>query len=474
MTGPGTEQLLVQFRGEGAGVGPLTWGQLGIWQSIQESGQSRTLGGVSPLPDGFTVQDVADTLRYAMSRHQALRTRFPLGPDGMPRQECFESGEIALEIVDAGDADPAEVAAAVHERYQEKHFDYPNEWPVRMAVIRHGDRVPYMVAVYLHLVLDATGLTVLINDIAGRDPVTGEGPPVTGTPPLEQARKQAAPAGQRQNAAALHYLEHVLRTVPASRFGPPRYAGERDFQMLRYRSPATLLAARAVAARTGTNTSPVLLTAFAVALARATGKNPVMAMLTVSNRFRPGLADSVSTLSYVSPFMIDLAGVDLAGAVGRAAQGTLSAYKNAYCDPYQQDDVWARVNEERGAAIELSCYYNDRRQDQRGAGEDGPPTAAQIRAALPASRLDWVRDLEMPGSTLYLYVDDAPGAVDFELSADTRYFAPDDLAALVRGIEAVTVEAALDPDATTGVPAVPDGPAGGEPDDRHRAGIATQ
>jgi Condensation domain len=448
------EQLLVPFRGEGSGVADLTWGQAGIWQSIQQTGQSRTLGGVSTLTPGYRVEDAAETLRFIMSRHQALRTRFPIGPDGTPRQECAESGEIALEIVDADDAEPAEVAAALHQRYQEKHFDYPNEWPVRMALVRHRGVPVYMVAVYLHLVIDATGLTVLIADIRNRNRSTGAAPPVTAMPPLEQARRQASPAGQRQCATSLQYLEHVLRTVPPSRFGPPRYGGEPDFRMLRYRSPATLLAARALAARNATNTSPVMLAIFGIALARYTGKNPVLAVLTVSNRFRPGFAESVSSVAQISPFMIDVADVSVDEAITRAAQSTLNAYKNAYSNPYLQDEVWDRVNRERGAEVELSCYYNDRRQESRDAVRSPVPTAAEIQAALPASRPEWVQDLEMPGSTLYLYVDDAPDAVEFELSGDTRYFAPADLEALVRGMEAVAVGAALDPAAATGVSAV--------------------
>lgn len=446
-------RILVPFQGEGSGVDNMTWGQLGIWQSIQQTGQSRTVDGISTLAAGATIANVADSLAFIMGRHQSLRTRLLFDGAGLPRQSCAASGEAPLEIVDIEDGDPAEVAAAVHDRYRRKHFDYENEWPVRMAAIRNRGVPTHVVAVYLHLTIDAMGLDVLVDDLA-RYRATGEAPPVTAMQPLEQARRQQSPAGQRQCAAGLRHLENTLRTVPASRFGLPRYGSEPGFVMIRYRSPATLLAAQAVAARGAVNTSGVLLAGFAVALARQTGSNPVMAILTVSNRFRPGFSESVSAIAQITPFMIDVGGVSLDGALTRTAQSTLHAYKNAYCDPYQQDDVVARVNRERGEDVDLSCYYNDRRLGGREELPDPPPTADQIRTALRLSEAAWVEDPEMPGSKVYLYVYDAPDAVEFKMSVDTRYFAPSDLESLVRGMEAVTVEMALDPSAPTGVPAV--------------------
>jgi hypothetical protein len=452
------DQVVVAFEGEGEGVGSLTWSQMGFWQSIEGSGDSRTVGGVTPLPPGIKIEAVTGMLRFVMNRHQVLRTRLVFDGEGKPPlQRCWSSGEVVLEIVDVADGDDAvEVADALRERYQEKHFDYVNEWPVRMGVVRQHGSLTHMVAVYLHLSLDAAALTLLCEDLARWDAETDgrAAGPVTAMQPLEQAARQATPGGQRQGRASLRYLEHVLRTVSPSRFGPTRYGDEPSYRMIRYRSPATLLAAQAVAANGGFNTSPVLLASFAVALARRTGRNPVMTLVTVSNRFRPGLAESVSPVSQVTPLMIDVADITVGEAVTRSAQSALAAYKNAYCDPYEQDEVVERVGVERGEEIDLSCYYNDRRQLDRGpTGET--PTAEQIRAALPQGTAHWEHELEMSKAKVYLYVDEAPGAIEFLLSVDTRYFSAEETEALAREMETVAVEAALDPAAATAVHSVP-------------------
>jgi hypothetical protein len=445
------DRILVPFDGAGSGVEELTWSQMTLWQSIEQSGTSKTVPYVAELPPGTTVDDVAADLRFMMSRHQSLRTRLVFDAGQRPRQSCASAGQVPLEVVDAGDEDPAAVAEEVSERFQKADFQFETEWPVRMAVIRAAGVLTHQVLVILHTAIDAYGLSALAADLAARDPDTGAARPVTAVQPLEQARKQASAAGQRHNTASLNYLERVLRTVTPSRFGPPRHPGDRIIHQITYLSPATLLAIRSVAARNGINTSPVLLASFAVGLARFTGVNPVLAMLTVSNRFRPGLADSVSPQILLTPYLIDVADITLDRAVERATQSALNAYKNAYYNPYEQDEVIERVERERGEEIDLSCFYNDRRQQDRGVSGE-PVTAEQIRAALPLSTLTWTGEIHPPRRKIYFNVDEQPGVIEFLMSADSRYFSPDDMAVLVRGVEAVAVEAALDGTAPTGVP----------------------
>jgi hypothetical protein len=446
------DRIAVPFDGEGEGEAELTWGQIGLWQSIEDSGMSKTVFYIAEVAHGTTVDDVAAMLGFMVTRHQALRTRLILRDDAPPRQRCSTSGEVTLTVVDAGTHDPADVAEAVSQRWQHEMFDYGRDWPVRLAAIRKDGVLTHVVTVILHTSIDAYGLSALAADIGARDPETGAAAgPVTALQPLEQAARQASPTGRRQNAASLKYLERLLRTIDASRFGEPRFGGERWIDMIHYRSPATLLAVRAVAARERIDDSPVLLASFAVGLARFTGVNPVMAMLMVGNRFRPGLADSVSALIQLSPYMIDVADTTVGDAVSRAAASAINAYKNAYYNPYEQDEVIERVERERGEELDLSCFYNDRRQQARSHLGEEIPAEERIHAALADSHVSWEPEISMPRRKIYFNVDDPPGAIEFVMSVDRRYFDRADMETIMRNIEEAAVQAALEPDAPTRV-----------------------
>jgi hypothetical protein len=448
------DRVPVAFEGEGEGEGELAFGQLGLWQAIVNSGSSRTVAHVAEPDPGTTVADVADMLGFMVGRHQSLRTHLLLRESGPPRQRVSAAGEIPLLVVDAGADDPAEVAEALSEHWQAVSFAYETEWPVRMGAVVADGTVTHVVTVILHTSIDAFGLSALAADIGARDPVTGAAAgPVTALSPLAQAAREATPAGRRQNELSLRHLERVLRTAPTRLFGEPRYDGEPGYDMLRYRSRAISMALHAVAARDRVADSPALLAAFLVAVGRVTGVNPLVTIMLVNNRFRPGYADAVCALIKVSPFVLDVAGLTVGEAVGRAAGKALNVYKNAYYDAYEQVELVKRVERERGEEFDLSCYYNDRRQRDRVHAGVAPPAAEEIRAALADSELSWKRAVTIPRAKLYLSLDDPPGAVELVLSADTRYFSRTDLAELARTIEEAAVQAAVAPDTPAGIPA---------------------
>ncbi|HEY0448790.1 condensation domain-containing protein [Actinophytocola sp.] len=445
------DRVLVAFEGEGSGEGELAFGQLGLWQSIAKSG-TKTVAYVAEADPGTTVDAVADMLGFMVGRHQSLRTHLLLRESGPPRQRVSTTGEIPLVVVAAGTDDPAEVAEALSAHWQVVPFAFETEWPVRMGAVVAGGAVTHVVTVILHTSIDAFGLSALATDIGARDPQTGApAGPVTTLPPLAQAAREATPAGRRQNQQSLRYLERVLRTAPTRLFGEPRYDGEPRFEMLRYRSRAIGMAIHAVAARERVDDSPALLASFVVGVGRVAGVNPVVTIVLVSNRFRPGYADSVSALIKVSPFVLDVADLTMGDAVARAASRALNTYKNAYYDAYEQDEVVRRVERERGEELDLSCYYNDRRQRDRVHAGVAPPTADEIRAALADSELSWKQEADVPKAKLYLQLDDPPGAVELVLSADGRYFSRADLATLARTIEEAAVQAAIEPETPTGL-----------------------
>lgn len=454
------EHVLIAFAGEGSGRGELSWGQRGVWRTIVADGEAKTMGGVVAIPGGSTVESMIGSLRFVLGRHQSLRTKLRLGPDGRIGQEVFATGELPLEIVDVPAGEDADaVAEAVQRRLKTDPFDYEQDWPVRAAAIRQHGAVTHTVVIYLHTALDAQGLTVLIRDLAGH--LAGAEPePVTAMQPLELAGRQTTPAVQRQSRASLQHMERLLRAVPAGAWTPTG-ADTDEHDTLYFRSPRLSLAVAAVADRRGIDTSPILLGAYALSLARETGVNPMAVQLAVSNRFRPRLAGTVTPLAQVAPCLLDLAGTSLAGVVGRAWRGAMSAYKHAYYDPAGRSELVRRLTEEVGPQADLFVFFNDRRGQDRSA----PPVPD---ASLLPSALDGLRDRStarwdlMAGpmlESLYLDVDERDDALELTLTVDLRILSRAGAERVLRGTEDVAVRMALDPDAPSGVAAAVPAPA---------------
>lgn len=453
------EYVDVAFVGEGSGEGELTWGQRAAWRTFLADGEAKTLGGVVPVPATTSVAAVADALRFVLTRHQALRTRLRFQPDGDVRQVLSAAGEIRLEVVDAPPgADPAEVAAEVRRRFVTTPFDYEQDWPVRMAVVRQDGRTTHTVAAYLQTSLDAFGLSALTKDLlvylTGR-PVE----PVTAIQPLELAAKQAGRTAQRQNEASLQHMEHVLRAVPLRRFPEPAEPGPPEWDTLVMRSPALGRAVPAVAARHGIDTSPVLLGAYALGLAAVTGVSTVGMLLAVSNRFRPRASDSVSPMAQVATCLVDVSDATLDEVVGRAWQAAMSAYKHAYYHPADRFALAQRLGATAGGPRDLSCYFNDRRgrgvRPEDSAQDAVAPVEGDLADAVRHTELHWDRQPGFPQEIAYLNVDEVPGAILLGLTVNTRVLSRPDTERLVRALEDAAVGMVLEPDRPTGFAAAP-------------------
>jgi hypothetical protein len=448
-----TDTVMVRFEGDGSGVAELSWGQHEIWCVMRDKGGFLPIGGVRELPPGQTVADVAAGLRFIMSRHQSLRTRLRWdaagpGADGLPQQELHASGEIALEVVDAGDGDPAEAAAAVAAEYMTRDFDYERDWPVRMAVITRHGAATHVAEIYCHLAMDGFGLAALRADLA-RHHQAGPAPaPVTAMQPLEQVRWQRGPAGRRAHAASMRHFERVAASTPGRQFAEQADKPQPRFWQVSYESPAGYLASMTLAARLGVSTSSVLLAAYATALRELTSSPSVAVALVVNNRFRPGFADSVSTLAQSFPCLIEVGDARFDEVAVRTWRAALVAYKHAYYDLTGKDEVSKRIVAERGAELALGVFFNDLRMRSREAADVVSGAAAvgrppSLRAALSRSTLTWGERNDVPADPMFLYVNDIPDTLCYELWADSHFVRPADMAALLRRMEAVLVDAVL-------------------------------
>jgi hypothetical protein len=460
-----TDTVIVRFEGAGSGVAELSWGQHEIWCVMRDKSDSLPIGGVRALPPGQTVADVAAGLRFIMSRHQSLRTRLRWcsegqasagqASEGLPKQVVHARGEIALEVVDAGDGDPAETAAAVVAGYVTRNFDYERDWPVRMAVITHHGTATHVAEIYCHLAMDGFGLAALRADLASHDQ-TGQAPtPVTAMQPLEQVSWQRGPAGRRAHNASMRHFERLAASAPDRQFSELADRHElADKQQPRfwsviYESPAGYLASRTLAARIGVSTSSVLLAAYAVALSALTSSQSVAVALVVNNRFRPGFADSVSTLAQSFPCLIEVGDAPFEEVGVRAWRSSLVAYKHAYYDLAGKDAVSRRIAAERGTELALGVFFNDLRMRSRELADSVSGDAAtlselpSLRGELTRSTLTWGERNDLPAEKMFLYINDTPGTLCYELWTDSHFVSPADMAALMRRIEAVLVDAAV-------------------------------
>lgn len=436
---PCRERVEVPFTGAAGqehGAGELTWGQLDVWLAMRE-GTPGTIGGVSEVPPGTTVAVMAAALRFVLTRHPSLRTRL-LVDGGTVRQEVAAAGTATLDVVPGGE-DPAATAAAVCDRYLTTPFG-PREWPVRMAAVCATDgSVTHSVAVYQHMMIDGHGLAVLVADLTTMDPATGEapGPPPEAVHPLELARLQRTTAGRRQSSGSMRRWESVLRTVPPTPV--PVADGPPELLMVGFRSPASALAVRVLAGRLGADGSAVLLAAVAVTLSRVLRTDPVVPLLAVGNRFRPGLGSAVAQLAQTGPCVLPVDGAPFAEVVARAAQAAMGTYLRSYYDPEARGALLRRLAAERGP-VDLGVTLNDRR---RAAADLPPPSPGDVLAALPLSRYRVVPRTDLSRQRLYLGVDDVPDGIDLTMSADTRFHPQHELELVLRTVEATLVEAAL-------------------------------
>jgi hypothetical protein len=435
------DKVVVQFAGDGSGVAELSWGQQEIWSVMEGKDSSLAMGGARVLPPGQTVADVAAGLSFIMSRHQALRTRLRFGPDGQTRQVVHASGAITLEVVDAGDSDPGEVASSVAAGYKASKFDYEGEWPLRMAVITHHGKATHVAQVVCHIALDAFGLAVLQADFDHRSERTG---PVTAMQPMEQATAQRGPSGRRAHEASVRYFERLAASAPDCQLNASADPRRPRFWQVTLDSPAGFRAARMLAARLGLGTSPVLLAAFAVAFTSVSVSQRVAVHLVVSNRFRRGFADSVSPVMQNCLGVIETDG-SFEEVVRRAWQSGLGAYKHAYYDPRRKSEAYERVKAQRGAEPDWSVVFNDRRvlsrefADTVSLGEG----ASSLRDELTRSTVTWGDRIDMPQPKVDFNICDVPGTLCCEMWADTHFVSPADMEGLLRSVETVVVNAAL-------------------------------
>lgn len=454
-------EIRVPFSGTGAGTAPLTWGQKAILKDMRETGWTHNASGAHIVPEGLTVEAIAAEWGHLMSTFPALRMRLGLDEQGRPCQVITEAGEISLGIFDvADDADPGEKSYHLWYDWLLTPFDLYQDWSMRMGVVRHRGVPAWRPWTINHVVVDGSSISLLMAEIGlGGETVKSTGDPRT-IGVLELGHREQTPAVRRISDRAMGYWEARLRSIPPLTFGEPTHPEGR--QGKRYwhgtcGSPAAYLAMLAIARRTKSDTSRVLQAIIATAIARVTEITSLTAKVIVSNRFRPGLAETIAALSQDSLLTINVADATLDEVIFRARQASMVAAKYAYYDPDQLDALTARLDRERGYPARVSCRLNDRRmhtrRDADEAARDCEVTMEQIEQLLPKSFISWDGTVDHLPEQAFITVEDHEETVYLQVIFDMACFTEAEVEALLRGVEEVAIEAAFDPGASTRIKA---------------------
>jgi hypothetical protein len=408
------DRIDVAFRGEGAGVAGLTWGQQSMLLTMDRERSWLPMGGHQPVAAGASVADVVAELRYSLQRYQSFRTRLRL--DEGPLQEVHAGGTLVVELYDTT-GDPAELAAAVEHGFRVAEPDLAADWPLRAAIVCRNGRPERLVAIMPHLVTDAIGAGVMVAEASARVAT-----PVTGPQPLELAAWQRSASGERQSAAAVRHWERHLPSVTELR--PSRTPSSTRYPKARFRSPAMASATPRVAARTGVDPATILSTAFMMAVGQVTGTDRVAVRHLVGNRFRAGLAEVVTPLAQLGLCVADVS-APLDEALGRVARASLAAQKYAYYNPLRLAELLAGG----GPDVTRTVCYNDRRTQRFPADA----------AAAADGVFEWVGASTGPTEPLFLHIDDEPGALVLTVDIDTALLSRADAETIARTMESIIV-----------------------------------
>ncbi|WP_320068855.1 condensation domain-containing protein [Micromonospora sp. RTGN7] len=434
-------------------VGPLTWAQSVMWGPMQWFGKEANQFNIPltlPLPEPVEQARLLAALRDLVETHQTLRTRY-LERAGQPQQWVVKSGSYAVTVADDR-ADPVRAGDELTARLAETAFDHESEWPLRVGCVVDRDRrVTAVALVGSHLAFDGWSFQTLRDLLLGQLTAVAERAPQPGVPasdggtpqPLEQAAFQQSAAGRQQSQLGLRHWEQALSAAPASMFDLPRaQTGDQPIERHLLDSAAVTVAAAALAARTRTSFSTVLLCLTTIILTAYNGHDTAAIKVIVGNRLDRRSRDliALNTLNALLTFTVP--DVDLLTAIRQLHRPAFDAYRRAECDPAAVRRVVEETRRRRGVSFDLSTYFNNghRGSDWAPTNPDpGPTRLAELRRHSRYSRLDPLSKSDM--KFMVAASNQGDGLCRLGLLVDTAYLPGPLGETIVRGIETLLCDA---------------------------------
>lgn len=439
------------FTGQSAGSGPATRGQVSMWLDITDKDPREAFfnpSGEVEVPSGLTVEDVLDELGALMCRHESLRTFLTAGPDGELTQTVTGSGRLPVDLADLGPGGAGMWEALAERRrvVERLPWDLSAELPLRPTVFHAAGEPLAVLLSVAHTAADGTGMRNLVADLAAMVEARAKGldrpPPPAARQPLEQARYESSPGGGRRLAAALDHWRAKLDTVPHTMFPMPAEPGPPAYHAAVLYSRAADLALNLQALRHDVSGTAVLLAATGLVLGAYTGMPACAVRLICANRTQEAERRAVACMIQGTLVSLDLGGSDFGDVVRRAWTASLRAYRHGLYDKRELRRIIRAAEERRGVRFDLSCVFNDMREETRPDRRlTGPTGEAEVRAALKDSVFRPEPAVEQ--EKFALYAEDTAEMLRLTLHADARHLDAGAVREVLSGIERLLVESAF-------------------------------
>lgn len=432
--------MKVPFSGTREGEAPLTWGQRLMWRAVHLMGPSQSFLNcpwVLPVYGKRDLSSVLNALGRMLERHEGLRTTFHDTPHG-PVQRVARSGELTVELAQAGPEGPLGTANRIAAELGTTVFAHGEDLPLRCVVVLSGDRPRALALVFSHLAVDYQALSLVSAE--WRALLRGDDLPPPEWQPMEQAALEGEESFLERSRRSIRYWRSVLETVPLDVFDhPPGEPEEQRFIEVGMESVALAVAAERLAERLKISTTSVVIAACATVLAVVSGRPRAVMQLVHSNRRDPRTQSLVATVGQDGLLVLDLPDTGFTDTCLATHRSALLAYRNAHYDPFEMQAMREEIGRIRGREPDLDAFFNDRRGD--GTWPNLPRLSPdQDLTPLTAKTHTYVTNA-WPGVRFKVFftLGTAPDTGQLSLIIDTAYLSRETARAMLLAVETLLV-----------------------------------
>jgi len=325
LTGCPWRRMPILPRPRNPGGEPLSSAQRRLWfvERLVPGTPANNIPVVMRLEGPLTPAVLGRCLAEITARHQALRTRIELGPDGEPLQLVAPPSPVRLPLVDLAGL-PHDRRLAERERLARAEACHPLDpgdpghpgggalW--RLSLVRVGETEHDLLVTLHHVIADGASIVVFERELAALYPAFLHGRPSPLPPPTVQPADIAAweHDGLSAEALAPHaawFREHLAGApggldLPADQARPPARSWRGVSQVLDL-PPSISREVRDFARRRGATRYMVLLAAWVALLRRITGQDDFVVGTVFAHRGRSELEGMIGYFANTLPLRVE-------------------------------------------------------------------------------------------------------------------------------------------------------------------------